>query len=483
MRVHGRFKLAAYAVCVVQSPENNIAAIRNKYGATMLNLHQGTLYNPFISYPFTPNVTKRMTQLGVAARSAGLRGLKIYHEIHELSTRSSESELWALLSLGDEVLQKHLPLENWPGDGANLLGFQWLQEHLLQTTNKSNANYATAFYQRETDGNMDQSVRLQRTSRMNNWWIESIHYLATHAPWIDGLYLDGTAVDRWTMKRARKVLAQSSPVAHIDFHCANPQGNTYENAGNGSTALRYMTHFPYLSSLWFGEGFWYGQGWGVVPEPGQAWTPEEWLVEVSGLPFGLTGDLLGGSPYENPYQAFVFGMQGRMPQPMLYERDGIGQGAQPLPPRLRSPSSLCRGNSHCADCAAADPRPLFELIDRYDLAATEMCGWWHGDCAVQSQATAVKATVFTHGDPRRAIVVVANFGRVPVNASLLIDWGRLGLKVSSSIHAPAVYNFQPEHQFSCAGAGAGELVVPLGVGAPSAGRVPSPPAGWILVIE
>jgi len=171
-----------YPGSCLESPENNVASIKNKYGATMLNLHQGTQWNPWISYPFTPNVTKRMTEISVAARSAGL-GIKAYHEIHELSTRSSDSELWALLSLGDEVLQRKFPLENWPGDGGNLLGFQWLQEHLLQTTNRSDANYANSFYQPLTSGNMDQSIRLQPISRMNNWWIESIQYLATHPPW------------------------------------------------------------------------------------------------------------------------------------------------------------------------------------------------------------------------------------------------------------------------------------------------------------
>eukprot|EP01050_Picozoa_sp_SAG11_P037795 SAG11_NODE_15088_length_589_cov_1.504082_1_plen_143_part_01 len=136
-----------YPESTLESPENNVAAIRNKYASTVLNLHQGTEWNPFISYPFTTNVTKRMTKIAVAARSAGMLGLKIFHEIHELSTRSSESELWALLSLGDEVLARKFPTEVFPGDERNLLGSQWLQEHLLQTTNKADANYAAAYTQ------------------------------------------------------------------------------------------------------------------------------------------------------------------------------------------------------------------------------------------------------------------------------------------------------------------------------------------------
>ena len=110
-----------------------------------------------------------------------------------------------------------------------------------------------------------------------------------------------------------------------------------------------------------------------------------------------------------------------------------------------------------------------------------MCGWWHGDCEVQSQTPTVKATTFTHGEPRQTIVVVTNFGAA-TNATLLIDWARLGFKHSSaSIRAPAVYNFQPDRVFVSAAGGL--VVLPLGAGMPHAGQIPSPPGGWILVIE
>jgi len=42
-----------------------------------------------------------------------------------------------------------------------------------------------------------------------------------------------------------------------------------------------------VNRLWFGEGFKY-----------DAMSPEQWLVECSGIPFGLMGDMLegGGNP-------------------------------------------------------------------------------------------------------------------------------------------------------------------------------------------
>ena len=40
-----------YPASTLESPENNIASIKNKYGATVLNLHQGTEWNPGLNVP------------------------------------------------------------------------------------------------------------------------------------------------------------------------------------------------------------------------------------------------------------------------------------------------------------------------------------------------------------------------------------------------------------------------------------------------
>ena len=48
----------------------------------------------------------------------------------------------------------------------------------------------------------------------------------------------------------------------------------------------YLSHMAYVDSLWNGEGFDF------------AGDPEYWLVEASGLAFGLTADTLGsGYPF------------------------------------------------------------------------------------------------------------------------------------------------------------------------------------------
>ncbi len=66
-----------------------------------------------------------------------------------------------------------------------------------------------------------------------------------------------------------------------------------------SSANLYLEHFPFLNRLWFGEYFDYDA------------KADYWLVELSGIPFGLMGEMLekGG----NPWRGMTFGMTNRMP--------------------------------------------------------------------------------------------------------------------------------------------------------------------------
>jgi hypothetical protein len=89
------------------------------------------------------------------------------------------------------------------------------------------------------------------------------------------LYLDDVAYDRQILKRMRKVMDAARPDCLIDLH-----SNTYFSKG---PAIQYAEFFPYIDKLWFGEGFQYDR----MP-------PENWLVEVSGIPFVLMGDMLEG---------------------------------------------------------------------------------------------------------------------------------------------------------------------------------------------
>ena len=111
---------------------------------------------------------------------------------------------------------------------------------------------------------------------------------------IDGLYLDDIAFSRETVKRLVSVLDRERDDWVIDLHSAN-QFN--ERDGHINSAMLYMEHFPFISRLWFGEYFEYDRD------------PDYWMTEVSGLPFGLMGEMLqdGG----HPYRGMLYGMTAR----------------------------------------------------------------------------------------------------------------------------------------------------------------------------
>jgi hypothetical protein len=236
-------------------------------------------------------------------------------------------------------------------------------------------------------------------SRWHNYYIEGLDWVARNIG-IDGLYLDDVAFDRTTMKRVRKVLDRNRPGALIDLHSAN-QYNPRD--GFASSANLYLEHFPFLNRLWFGEYFDYnGSG------------PDYWLVEMSGLPFGLMGEMLqdGG----NAWRGMVFGMTARLPW-------------------------------------AGDPRPLWKVWDDFGITASDMVGWWVDGNPVKTGNPDVLATSYVRkgegkGRPASVLIALASWAKEPVDVRLKIDWKALGLDPkTASFKAPAIEKFQDALEF------------------------------------
>ncbi|HTK55819.1 MAG TPA: glycoside hydrolase domain-containing protein, partial [Gemmatimonadales bacterium] len=264
-------------------------------GANVVNVHHATAINPYINYPFFRPA--EMRAYADSAHEVGIR-FKIYYTVRELTNRAPE--FWALRSLGHEVFAA--------GPGG---GHSWLQEHV-------GGDYITGWVVPEL---RDIALVTSGISRWHNHYVEGLDWLVRHEQ-IDGLYLDDVAFDRTTMQRMRRVLARGRPAPMIDLHSAN-QFNP--NDGFASSANLYLEHFPYIDRLWFGEYFDYNSA------------PDYWLVEISGIPFGLMGEMLqdGG----NPWRGMLFGMTARLPW-------------------------------------AGDPRPLWQMWDQAGIADAQMHGWW-----------------------------------------------------------------------------------------------------------
>jgi hypothetical protein len=81
-------------------------------------------------------------------------------------------------------------------------------------------------------------------------------------------------------------MEEEKPGCIIDLH-----SNTGFSKG---PAKQYAEYFPFVDKLWFGESFQYNE-----------MSYGNWLVEVSGIPFGLMGDMLHGGG--NSWLGMVFG--------------------------------------------------------------------------------------------------------------------------------------------------------------------------------
>lgn len=378
----------------------DLAAIQAQ-GANVVNIHHATPINPWINYPFLE--AGAMKAYVDAAHRRGMR-VKIYDTIRELTDRAPELPM--LESLVGCPVGSGTPPEGGchevisAGKGG---GYAWLQEHL-------DGDYIAAWHVPE---NGDAAVIDAGQSRWHNFYIEGLDWLARNVG-IDGLYLDDVAYDRTTMKRVRKVLQAHRPHPLIDLHSAN-QFNPRD--GYINSTLLYMELFPYIDRLWFGEEFDY-----------QHTSPDYWLTELSGIPFGLMGEMLqdGG----NPWRGMLFGMTNRLPW------------------------------------TGGDPRRLWKAWDAFGIGQAEMVGWWVHDTPVTTGRADVLATSYVRKG-HATLIALASWAPQATAVTLHIDWKALGLDPGKvRLTARAIDGFQPARRFA--------LDRPIPV---------EPGKGWLLVLQ
>jgi len=339
-----------------------------KTGATVVNIHHATAINPYINYPFIEHA--KMKAYIDEAHAKGLK-VKIYNTVRELSNHAYE--LPALRSLGHEIYS--------PGNGG---GFSWLQEHVGD-------DYIAAWFVPEIK---DAAIVNSGVSRWHNYYVEGMNWLVQNVG-IDGIYLDDVAFDRVTMKRIKRVLTKDGHPGIIDLHSAN-QFN--KSDGFNNSAMLYMEHFPYLNRLWFGEYFDYEKN-----------SPDFFLTEVSGIPFGLMGEMLQGGG--NPWRGMIYGMTNRMPW-----------------------------------SDNADPRPIWKAWDDFGMRGTKMFGYWSPNCPVRTDNESVLATVYAKKGA--AMVAIASWADADTAVELKIDWKALGIDPAKAvIRAPGITNFQSAAEY------------------------------------
>eukprot|EP00962_Isochrysis_galbana_P026699 scaffold8301_cov122-Isochrysis_galbana.AAC.1 len=241
------------------------------------------------------------------------------------------------------------------------------------------------------------------------------------------------------MRRVRRLLDAAYPTpagwtagaqaggGRVDLHCGNNfLGDLY---GEVSPALQFMGLFPYVDSVWLGEGASYELG------------PAYWLVEVSGLAFGQAGDTMRD---QNSFRSMLFGMAPRPstgnPRSLWRLWDALNLGGGPA----------AAGAHNVAEQLPAPPAVTFGWWEEDPLAVL-VCG---GVTSQQVLATvfAVPAAVapptahppvgngrgwaphrhnHTAGRPRpqplgHALIVIASWASTEQLCELRLDWSRLG---------------------------------------------------------
>jgi hypothetical protein len=347
--------------------------VKRAYGkAKVINIHHANEYNPFINYPFlTPDIMKEMVNRNA---EQGIK-TKLYYTVRELTVFLPE--LWALRSLGDEIYTNyavtmgtaHMPEDKSKGD----LGHAWLHEHLRT---RFNSKWHSHIPENIHDG-WDFSIQTQALSRWLNYYTEGLGWLTKNIG-IKGIYLDGIAYDREIIKRLRKTMDRNAEGCLMDLHAGNP----FHGVGS-NPALKYMELLPCVNSLWIGEGIDYVKT-----------RPDYWLIEISGIPFGMYSEMLTqNSP---AHKGMVYGMTNRF--------------------RSREETA---------------PLGIWKLWDDFGMEDSEFVGYWDEHNPVQTNKDEVKASVMAKED--KILVAIGNWSESDELVKLDIDWNKLGFDKNDAI--------------------------------------------------
>ena len=367
------------------------------------------MINPFINYPFIPESVALLTNYTKAANQLGMR-VKFYYTVRELSNHCAE--IWALRQLGTEIYDR-------PSCGDSMAtscgGGAWLQEQLV------GAYQPAWFDQLQKPNGADAAIAQSGTAgRWLNYYIEGLRESIERPPFINGIYYDGILFDRFTMVRVRKTLERYSTDLEplIDMHT----GNDFTYAEHRVTdAVAYANHWAYVDSLWIGEGFSYDS------------PPHQWLLEISGMPFGIFSDMLGAP---NKYRGMLFGSTGRF--------------------------------------GCSNPTPMWEFWDAFGIQDSDMVGWWEPELPVTvfenlgivASADVLATCYVVKG--KKTLLAIASWAPTNVSATFAFDWAALGLDAGavSNVTAPAIEGFQAARSWRI-----------------SDGISVAPGKGWLLVIE
>jgi hypothetical protein len=170
-----------------------------------------------------------------------------------------------------------------------------------------------------------------------------------------------------------------------------------------------MDLLPYIDLAWVGEGRNYDR------------SPDHWLIEVSGIPFGITGQMLhrGG----NVWRGLVYGITNR------------------------------------AGYLGIQPTSTWKFWDNHRIQDKKLTGYWENNCPVKCSTPVVVASVYQSDS--ELIIPVANWTGRDTPVKLSVNWKKLGFREDHvEISIPEIQDIQAgQNQISL-----DKLVIPGGKG-------------------
>ncbi|MBQ0104849.1 MAG: hypothetical protein KBT47_02300, partial [Armatimonadetes bacterium] len=349
--------------------------------ANYAHQHHACKEYPFINYPlfYKEELKKKFDNY-----KKDFKGINIYNTVRELTTHLPELPMFA--SLGEEIYehehtlrdsQKKAFLSHYGGETP------WVREHIHF---KCHPEYMAIM-----ENGTDASIHTNGLSRLANFYAKGIEYGMKYLGY-DGVYIDSINTDRRTMKRIARILEKEYGYHRINYH-----GFNFYNLFNVqvSPALTCMEHFAYFTSLWLGEEFEYDL------------KPDYWLVEVSGIPFGLTSEELYFDNVLNEYRGMIFGM-----------------------------------GSKIYDNASA----IWNFWKEYKIEESEMIGYWEKDCPVRTNKSDVYVTCYKKD--KEVLIAVATWSGCDEKVKLDIDYKALGIdKEKAKLILPYIKGFQDSCEY------------------------------------
>lgn len=335
----------------------------SRHGLNYVIFHQGNSLMPYINYPFYE--TDSLKKAAQYAAEKGI-GIKLYYTEREHSNHMAETFVYK--ALGDEiVLRKKGVSHSWQKEKP-----QWLVDNFGEDIIPG---WFVKYNRGKYKGEHDISFIVRPDTRLDNYYVEGLQWLIENIG-ISGIYIDDTSLDRTTIERAKKLLDKKDGL--IDMHMWNHEE---PRAGDVSCLNLYCELLPFLDSIWLGEGFFY-----------KKYSPEYMLCEVSGIPYGVSGQMLqdGGDLYEG----------------MLYAMN----------------NRYGWGHKNAVD--------MYKVWDSFGIEESKMLGYWHSKNPVRTDNAAVLTTVYLKEDS--ALLAVYNFSNKKEKFSLNIDRGLLGFDCAAA---------------------------------------------------